>query len=327
MNKWKLLWVILCFSLTSMVHSQPTSDEYFKLRLENLEKAIQKHPRNDSLLWERIELSINGFPSLDEVMNFEFTETRKKNAIDLKNKFSADFERLEKNQIAKKKFNFVEEGDFYLHRLWFHFHCLEFEKAIADAIHLRDSASYSKYNDRGEYYHNWANFSLFNLYILNQDYPNALKTVDTILALEREFEPKQYYSNYSGSQGYKILLLEHFKKENELLNYLQVSCKDNFDKYFELRTYKDHDFKNALWLSDYEYYPSRDNYNFETDCYQLKGLYFLQSLVEYQEKYKHPDFEKYRAIFTELSIQVNENHFKVKPELTDEVIRKIVDRL
>lgn len=78
MNKWKLLWVILCFSLTSMVHSQPTSDEYFKLRLENLEKAIKKHPRNDSLMWERIELSINGFPSLDEVMNFEFTETRKK---------------------------------------------------------------------------------------------------------------------------------------------------------------------------------------------------------------------------------------------------------
>lgn len=327
MDKWKFLWVVLCCSLTSLVIAQPASEEYFKLRLESLEKAIQKHPHNDSLLWERIELSMSGFPTLDEVLHFEFTETRKKNAIELKKKYSADFEQLEKNQIAKKKFNIVEEGDFYLRRIWFHFHCLEFEKAITDAIHLRDSASYSKYDGRGEYYHNWANFALFNLYILNQDYPNALKTIDNILALEREFEPKQYYSYYSGSQGYKILILEHFKKENELLNYLQVSCLDNFDKYFELRTYKDHDFKNSLWLNDYEYYSSRDNYNFETENYRQKGLYFLQSLVEYQEKYKHPDVEKYRAIFNELSVQVNENHSKVKPELTDEEIRKIVGRL
>lgn len=307
--------------------AQPVSEEFILLRIESLEKAIQKHPHNDSLLWERIELSMSGFPTLHEVMHFEFTESKRKNAILLKKKFGADFDRLEKNQIAKKKFDFVEEGDFYLHRIWFYFHCLEFEKAIADAIHLRDSASYSKFNGRGEYYHNWANFSLFNLYILNQDYPSALKTIDDILAYEREFEPKQYYSNYSGSQGLKIVILDYFKKENELLNYLRVSCVDNFDKYFELRTYKDHDFKNSLWLNDYEYYSSKDNYNFETENYRQKGLSFLQSLVEYQEKYKHPDLEKYREIFSQLSVQVNENYFKVKPELTDEEIRKILERL
>ncbi|MFN5985081.1 MAG: hypothetical protein ACK479_16585 [Fluviicola sp.] len=321
-----IFWLVVCL-WGGTLFAQPVSDEHIKLRLENLEKAIRRNPFNDSLIWERIELSISGFPTLHEVLHFEFTETRKKNALETNQKYSADIERLEKNLIAKKKFDIVEEGDFYLHRLWFHFHCLEFEKAIADAIHLRDSASYSKYDGRGEYYHNWANFALFNLYILNQDYPNALKTIDNILALEREFEPKQYYSYFSGSQGLKILILEHFKKENELLNYLQVSCLDNFDKYFELRTYKDHDFKNSLWLNDYEYYSSRDNYNFETENYRQKGLYFLQSLVEYQEKYKHPDMERYRAIFNELSVQVNENHFKVKPELSDEEIKRILYRM
>jgi hypothetical protein len=270
---------------------------------------------------------MSGFPTLHEVMHFEFTETRQKNALELKKKFTADFERLEKKQIAKKKFDIVEEGDFYLHRLWFHFHCLEFEKAIADAIHLRDSASYSKYDGRGEYYHYWANFSLYYLYILNQDYPNALKTIDDILDFEREFEPKQYYSYYSGSQGLKIEFLEFYNKKEELLNYLNESCLENFDKYFELRTYKDHSFENSLWIGDYEYYSSRDNYNFETESYRQKGLYFLQTLLEYMEEYKHPNLEKYRAVFSELSVKVNENHSKVKTELSDEQIKTILSKL
>jgi hypothetical protein len=45
------------------------------------------------------------------------------------------------------------------------------------------------------------------------------------------------------------------------------------------------------------------------------------------EEYKHPNLEKYRAVFSELSVKVNDNHSKVKPELSDGQIKTILSNL
>ncbi len=172
--------ILVCFCNWSVL-AQPVSDDLMNLRIESLEKAIHKNPLNDSLIWERIELSSLGFPDFDVVLNFEFTEVKRQTVLELKKRFSSDFERIERKHIAKKKFNLVEEGDFYLNRIWYNFNCLEFDKAIADAIHLRDSASYSEYDGRGEYYNEWANLSLFYLYIFKQEFTLAFQTSDVIL--------------------------------------------------------------------------------------------------------------------------------------------------
>ena len=57
----------------------------------------------------------------------------------------------------------------------------EIDKAIDDAKYLRDSASYSRYSERGDYYNNFALYSLFNLHVINKQYEEALKAINTML--------------------------------------------------------------------------------------------------------------------------------------------------
>jgi hypothetical protein len=173
---------------------------------------------------------------------------------------------------------------------------------------LRDNASYSRYGQRGDYYNNWALYALYNLYIVDNQYENALMAIDMMLKKKRNNDPKVLYAGGGGFLGFqdKIRLFEHFDKNDEVLPFLKETCLNYFNWYFE----------NTNNKEDYYIKTSKEN-----------GFYYLKLIQEYMRKNKDEDYSKFNETFNELRFQVNENYETINPDVSDEKLKVIISEL
>jgi hypothetical protein len=221
--------------------------------------------------------------------------------------FNTDFIKIYNSVIKEKKYNIVEEGDFYLNRMWFYENMLEIDKAIEDAKYLRDSASYSRYSERGDYYNNFALYSLFNLHVINRQYEEALEAINTMLDKKESESPEVFFAGHGSFLNCtdKISLFEHFKKNEEIIPFIKENCIKHFAFYFE-----------NLESKDYYVNAAKD-----------QSLYFLKLLVDYMKKYQDKELAKYEGIYNRLSYKMNENYETINPNIDDTELRTIVSEI
>lgn len=265
------------------------------------------------------------YPMSHELCGFEPDSIKKDLNQPFFDDLSADFIKIQENLISQKNFETVEEGDFYLNRMWFYAGVGEFEKSVDDANYLRDSASYSRYSERGDYYNNWALYSLFNVHIIQRNSDKALESIDAMLDKKRSQEPIIYYSVHGGFLSYqnKLELFECFGKQDELISYLKNACRENFDWYFERAKYK-YKKHGSGSLGEYEYYTSKESFEYYLGSAKHKSFHLLKLLVDYMDQYDHPELKKYQNIFDEIRFQVNENYETIDPEMKDRKLKFLV---
>lgn len=201
----------------------------------------------------------------------------------------------------------MEEGDFYSGRLLFYFHINEIDKAIQDAQYLRDSASYSRFWRRGEYYNDWALYALYTLHICNHNYQEALEAIDTFLEKRKRNDPKVYYVG-SGALLYyrhKIILFEYFNKTAEIIPYLKKSFKENFAYYFKIA----------------------DTTGYYTIATKRLGFTFLKLIVDEMKKQNNKELPKYQKIYEQLRYQLNPNFETINPNISDSTLQSIVSEI
>ena len=308
--------IILIFILTSYFSfAQPNPQERYPERIKAITEKLKTDSLNYELIWERLAMKVNlmgGFGTRDDLFSSNVDSVniaKRKREIKERyfDEFNTDFNKVYENIIKVKKYDIVEEGDFYLSRIWFYFNMTEIDKAIEDAKYLRDSASYSRFSQRGDYYNNWALYSLFNLYVINNQYEDALKAINTMLEKKKKENPKVYFSGHGSflSDSDKIFLFEHFNKNEKIIPFLKETCKEHFNWYFENAKSKDYYIETA----------------------KDQSLYFLKQIVDYMKKYNAKELPKYQKIYNQLRYQMNKNYETINPNISYTKLKSIVSEI
>lgn len=313
--KTKLLTFLFLISLSHFAFGQPSPQERYPERIKAITEKLKTDSLNYELIWERLYMKANlmgGFGTRDDLFSSNVDSVniaKRKREIKERyfDEFNNDFNKVYENIIKVKKYEIVEEGDFYLSRIKFYFNMTEIDKAIEDAKYLRDSASYSRFSQRGDYYNNWALYSLFNLYVINNQYEDALKTIDTMLEKKKKENPKVYFSGHGSFLSYidKISLFEHFNKKEKIIPFLKETCKEHFNWYFE----------NA----------KSKNYHIETAKHQ--SFRFLKLIIDYMIEYDDKELPKYKKIYNQLRYRMNENYETVNPNISDTKLKSIISEI
>jgi len=304
--------VILIFILLSnFSFGQPNPQEGYPKRIKEITEKLKTDSLNYELIWERLNMEVNlmgGFGTLDDIFLLKANSSNRIKNRELNfNLFNTEFNKIYDNIIKVKKYDIVEEGDFYLNRIWFYFKANEIDKAIEDAKYVRDFASYSRYRERGDNYNSRALYSLFNLYIINNQYEEALKAIDSLLEKKKKKNPKVYFTGHGSFLSYrdKIRLFEHFNKTDEIIPFLKENCIDNFNWYFE----------NA---------KSNDYY---TTTAKEQGFEMFKLIIVYMLQYKDKELLKYEKIYEQLHLQMNENYETINPNIEDSKLKLIVSEI
>lgn len=304
--------VISIFILTSYLSfGQPNPQESYPKRIKAISEQLKTDSLNYKLIWERLEMNVNllsGIRTFDNRFLLLSDSTDKiKNQDTYFNEFNTDFNKIYENIIKLKKFDIVEEGDFYLNRIWFYIKANEIDKAIVDAKYLRDSASYSQYSERGDYYNNWALYSLFNLYVITNKYQEALGAIDTMLEKKKRDDSEVYYSGHGSFLSYrdKTSLFEHFTERDKIIPFLKENCIEHFNWYFE-----------HIKSNDY-YAHSAKNQSFE----------ILKLMIDYMRKYGDTQLLKYEKMYEILRYKKNENYECINPNISDRKLKSIVSEI
>ena len=304
--------IILIFILTSnFSFGQPNPQKGYPKRIKAITEQLKTDSLNYKLIWERLDMEVNlmgGFGTLDDIFLLKSDSSNKiKNRALYFNEFNTDFNKIYDNIIKVKKYDIVEEGDFYLNRIWFYFKANEIDKAIEDAKYLRDSASYSRYSERGDYYNNWAIYSLFNLYVINNQYKEALGAIDAMLEKKKWENSEVYFSGHGSflSNRDKISLFEHFNEKDKIIPFLKENCIEHFNWYFE----------NA---------KSNDYY---TNTAKKQSFELLKLVIDYMRKYGDEQLLKYEEIYEQLRYQMNENYETINPNISDSKLKSIVSEI
>lgn len=319
--------MIFFIFISNFSFGQPNPQERYPERIKAITEQLKIDSLNYELIWERLKMKVNlmgSFPPLEEIFSFQVDSFKIRRRELFFDEFNSDFIKIYDNIIQLKYFENVEEGDFYLNRIWFYFNMLEFDRAIEDAIYLRDKASYSRFWQRGEYYNDWAISSLFNLYALKKDYDKALETINFKLEKQKNESPKLYYSLTQNSYNQKIQLYEHFDKREEIIPYLKQLCRENFLHYFEIAKYKGSNFENTVYVNDKEHYTDKNDYNYFTNRKKDQSFYLLKLLVDYMKKNKDKELPKYEKIYNQLHYRMNENYETINPNISDKELKLIV---
>jgi hypothetical protein len=324
--KYPLILATLFFALFG--HSQPSPQEAYPARIQAINEILKTDSLNYGLIWERLEMKVNmmaKFPMSHELCAFELDSSKIGEKLPFYAEFNVDFIKIHENAIKAKNDEIVEKGDFYLNRMWFYAGVHELDKAIADAKYLRDSASYSRYSDRGDYYNNWALYSLFDMYIMKKDFEGALESIDAMLDKKKRQDPVVYYSVHGGFLSYqnKVEMLVCFGQQDELISYLKYTCRDHFDWYLARAKYKGK--KLDSWsFADNEYYTSKESFEYYLRSAKHKSFDLLMQLVDYMTLYDHPELKKYEKMLSNIRFQMNENYETVNPELSDRKLKNLV---
>ncbi len=327
----KYLLILTAVLAPLFSQAQPSPQEAYPARIQAINEILKTDSLNYALIWERLEMKVNmmaKFPMAHELCDFKLDSTEIGQKLPFYDEFNADFVKIHEKVIMEGKDEIVEVGDFYLNRMWFYAGVNELDKAIADATYLRDSASYSRYSDRGDYYNNWALYSLFDLYIMKGDGESALMAIDAMLDKKKIQDPVIYYSVHGGFLNYqdKVELLACFGQQKELINYLEYTCRDHFDWYLARAHYKGK--KLDSWsFADNEYYTSKESFEYYLGSAKHKSFDLLRQLVDYMKLYEHPEWKKYEKILSDIRFQMNENYETVNPELSDRQLKKLTSAI
>jgi hypothetical protein len=327
----KSLYLFVFLILTNYSFSQPNPQEAYPLRIQQITAQLKTDSTNYQLIWERLEMQVNllgGFPTHREIFAASKDSTASPKESAYFKALEQDFNKISLNLIQPKKYDIAEAGDFYLNRLKFNYKRNNINKAIQDAIYLRDSASFSRYSGRGAYYERWANFALYNLSVLTSDFDGALKAVNNVLDKRQQQEPVLFYSTHGSFFSYqdKVRLYDHFNKQAENITYLKETCRAHFNWYFQKSAQKE--VKRDTWsLGEFEYYTSKSSFLYYMGSCKHKSFELVELLVDYLEKYNHPDLAKYQAILAQLFFQKNPNYVTINPHLSDADLQKIVASL
>lgn len=281
----KISLFVALFFTSFLSFGQPSPELHYPERVAAINEQLKTDSLNYTLVWERLQMQVSllgGSVSSDEMLSWK-TDT----AIPAAKRrlyythLNADFEKIYQHILLPKQYEIAEEGDFYLNRIWFYSHMSEWDKAIRDARYLRDSASYSQYSDRGEYYHMWALFSLFHLHIVTHEYKPALAAIDSMLEFNKRDDPEVFFSGGGGSLGYtdKVSLLEYFGDTNSIVPFLKDCCIDNFNWYFE----------NAI--------PN----DYQSGAAKQRSFEIFQLMIQYMKKYQDKELLKYERIYNNLA--------------------------
>lgn len=306
----KNLIVIIYILTSNYSFGQPNPQETYSERIKVITEQLKKDSLNYELIWERLEMKVSlmgGFGLHDEIFSKADSINRTKVRELYFEEFNTDFNKIYDNIIKVKKYDLVEEGDFYLNRIWFYFNMMEIDKAIEDAKYLKDSASYSHFSERGDYYNDWALYPLFHLYVINKQYEDALDAIDIMLKKKKKKNPNVYFAGGGSFLSYsdKIMLFESFNKKDKIIPFLKENCLEHFKWYFE----------NA----------KSKNYYIETA--KENSFYFIKQLVTYMKEYNHKELFKYEKIYKQLRYQMNENHETINPKISDSKLKSIVSEI
>lgn len=307
MKTWIFIFSIL---ISKIALGQPNPQERYPERIKAITEQLETDSLNYELIWERLEMKVNLAGRLinsDDIYSMKIDSLSKAKRSGYFDEFNTDFNKIYNSIIKEKKYNIVEEGDFYLNRMWFYENMLEIDMAIKDAIYLRDSASYSRYSERGDYYNNFALYSLFNLHVINRQYEEALEAINTMLDKKERESPEEFFAGHGSFLNCtdKISLFEHFKKNEEIIPFIKENCIKHFAFYFE-----------NLESKDYYVNAAKD-----------QSLYFLKLLVDYMKKYQDKELAKYEGIYNRLSYKMNENYETINPNIDDTELRTIVSEI
>jgi hypothetical protein len=303
---------ILIFVLTfNFSFGQPNPQDMYPERIRAITEQLKTDSLNYELIWERLKMNVNlmgGFGSQDEIFSLKIDSINKAKRSVHFDEFNTDFNKIYNNIIKVKNYEIVEEGDFYLNRIWFYFNMLQINKAIADAIYLRDSASYSRYSERGSYYNKSALYSLFNLYVVNNQYVEALEAIDTLLQKKKTENPEVYFSGHGSFLSYrdKIRLYEHFNEKDKIIPFLKENCMEHFNWYFE----------NVNKSKDYNIQTAKE-----------QSFYLLKELVNYMKEYNDKELPKYEKIYNQIRYRMNTNYETINPNICDSKLKSIVSEI
>jgi hypothetical protein len=310
----KIIIILASILISNISFGQPDPRKGYPKRIKEITEQLKTDSLNYGLIWERLEMKVSllnsnvGSVTQDQIFSLKIDSTSKKTIKKLYfDEFNIDFDKIYNNIIKEKKYNIVEEGDFYLNRIWFYSCLLEIDKAIKDAKYLRNTASYSQYWQRGEYYNDWALISLFNLYVIDKQYENALECIDTMLENRKKENPGVYFSGNGSGLGIndKIKLFEHFNQTDKIIPFLKKNCKESFNWYFE---------------------NSKQN-NYETRTAREQSFFLLKQIVEYMKKYDDNELLKYEGIYNELRNGKNEIYETVNPNLDDTKLKSTLSKI
>lgn len=307
----KKLTILISILITKLAFGQPSPQERYPERIKAITEQLKTDSLNYELIWERLEMKVNllgNFGIQDEIFSLKVDSVSKAKKKVYFDEFNTDFNKVYNNVIKVKKYDIVEEGDFYLNRMWFYVSMLEIGKAINDAKYLRDSASYSRFWRRGDYYNNWALYSLFNLYVIDNQYLEALMTIDTMLEKKKRENPKVYFAGGGSFLSYrdKIRLFEHFNEKGKIIPFLKENCTEHFNWYFE----------NVTKSKDYYIETAKE-----------QSFHLLKQLVYYMKEYNDTEFAKYEKIYNQLRYQMNENYETINPNISDNKLKSIVSQI
>lgn len=307
----KNLIILILILITNFAFGQPNPQERYPERIKAITEQLKADSLNYELIWERLEMKVSlmgGFGIHDEIFSLKVDSTSKAGRSVYFDEFNTDFNKIYNNVIKVKKYNIVEEGDFYLNRMLFYVNMLEIDKAIDDAKYLRDSASYSRFSQRGDYYNNWALYSLFNLHVIDNQYIEALRAIDTMLEKKKKENPEVYFAGGGSFLSYrdKIRLFEHFNEKGKIIPFLKENCTEHFNWYFENFT------------------KSKDYY---IETAKEQSFYFLKQLVDFMKKYNDKELPKYEEIYNQLRYQMNENYETINPNISDSKLKSIASQI
>jgi hypothetical protein len=302
--------ILISILISKLAFGQPNPQERYPERIKAITEQLKTDSLNYELIWERLEMKVNLAGRLvnsDDIFSINIDSLSKAKRNIHFDEFNTDFIKIYNSVIKEKKYNIVEEGDFYLNRMWFYENMHEIDKAIEDAKYLRDSASYSRYSERGDYYNNFALYSLFNLHVINRQYEEALEAINTMLDKKESESPEVFFAGHGSflNCSDKISLFEHFKKNEEIIPFIKENCIKHFAFYFE-----------NLESKDYYVNAAKD-----------QSLYFLKLLVDYMKKYQDKELAKYEGIYNRLSYKMNENYETINPNIDDTELRTIVSEI
>lgn len=302
--------ILISILISKLAFGQPNPQERYPERIKAITEQLKTDSLNYELIWERLEMKVNLAGRLinsDDIYSMKIDSLSKAKRNVHFDEFNSDFNKIYNSVIKDKKYNIVEEGDFYLNRMWFYENMLEIDMAIEDAKYLRDSASYSRYSERGYYYNNFALYSLFNLHVINRQYEEALEAINTMLDKKESESPEVFFAGHGSFLNCtdKVSLFENFKKNEEIIPFIKENCIKHFAFYFE-----------NLESKDYYVNAAKD-----------QSLYFLKLLVDYMKKYQDKELAKYEGIYNRLSYKMNENYETINPNIDDTELRTIVSEI
>lgn len=306
--------ISIALLISFFAFGQPNPQIGYPKRIAAITEQLIIDSLNYELIWERLKMKVNlmgGFGIQDEIFLFNVDSTNQVKRKKLRelyfDEFNTDFNKIYDNIIKVKKYDIVEEGDFYLNRIWFCFNMGEIDKAIADATYLRDSASYSRFWHRDDYYNNWALYSLFNLCVINNQYEDALEAINTMLKKKKTQDAKVYFAGGGAFLSYsdKIRLFEHFNKKDKIIPFLKEKCIEHFIWYFEN-------------IKPNDYYTEQAKYN---------GFFCLKQLVGYMKEYNDKELPKFEKIYNQLRCQLNENFETINPNISDNELKMIISEI